>query len=50
MNKELWKKSVEFHGYECPELAMGFNTFEAAMEKMKITFSKEQGGESPLIR
>jgi len=41
MDKELWKKSVEFHGHECPGLAMGFKACEAAMEKMGITFSKD---------
>ncbi len=42
MNKELWKKSVEFHGHECPGLAMGFKACEAAIEKMGITFSKDE--------
>jgi len=42
MDKELWKKSVEFHGHECPGLAMGFKACEAAMEKMGITFSKDE--------
>ena len=24
MNKELWEKCVEFHGHECPGLAIGY--------------------------
>ena len=42
MNKELWKKAVEFHGHECPGLAMGFKACEAAMEKMGVTFAKDE--------
>jgi len=42
MNKELWNKCVEFHGHECPGLAMGFKACEAAMEKMGLTFSKDE--------
>lgn len=32
MNKELWEKCVEFHGHECPGLAIGFR---AAVEASK---------------
>jgi formylmethanofuran dehydrogenase subunit E len=42
MNQELWKKSVEFHGHECPGLAMGVRACEAAMEKMGISFAKDE--------
>jgi formylmethanofuran dehydrogenase subunit E len=42
MNKELWERCVEFHGHECPGLAMGFKDCEAAMEKMGLTFSKDE--------
>lgn len=42
MDKELWKKSVEFHGHECPGLAIGFKACEAAMEKMGIKFSSDE--------
>jgi formylmethanofuran dehydrogenase subunit E len=42
MNKELWERCVEFHGHECPGLAMGFKACEAAMEKMGLTFSKDE--------
>jgi len=42
MNKELWEKAVEFHGHECPGLAIGFKACEAAMEKMGIAFSKDE--------
>ncbi|MGI5986053.1 MAG: FmdE family protein [Oscillospiraceae bacterium] len=36
MNQELWKKCVEFHGHECPGLAIGFRACEAAMEIMDM--------------
>mgnify|MGYP000912035627 CR=1 FL=1 len=45
MNQELWKKCVEFHGHECPGLAIGFRACEAAMEIMDMltTGTKENG-------
>jgi len=42
MNKELWKKCVEFHGHECPGLAIGFRACEIAVEKLNLTFSKDE--------
>lgn len=42
MDKKLWEKLVEFHGHECPGLAMGFKACEAAMEKMGIIFSSDE--------
>ena len=37
MNKELWEKSVAFHGHECPGLAIGVKACEAAVEKMGVS-------------
>jgi formylmethanofuran dehydrogenase subunit E len=42
MNKELWEKCVEFHGHECPGLAIGYKASEAAKEKMGLSFSKDE--------
>lgn len=42
MNKELWKKCVEFHGHECPGLAIGFRACEIAKEKMDLTFAPDE--------
>lgn len=42
MNQELWQKCVEFHGHECPGLAIGFKACEAAMGKMKLQFSADE--------
>lgn len=42
MDKELWKKCVEFHGHECPGLAIGFRACEIAMEKMGFKFSSDE--------
>ena len=42
MDKQLWNKCVEFHGHECPGLAIGFKACEAAVEKLGITFSKDE--------
>ena len=32
MNIDLWKKCVEFHGHECPGLAIGYRAAMAASE------------------
>lgn len=42
MNKDLWKKCVEFHGHECPGLAIGFRACEIAMQKMNLKFSSDE--------
>lgn len=42
MDRLLWEKAVEFHGHECPGLAIGYKACEAAMEKMGFTFSKDE--------
>ena len=41
-DKTLWEKSVEFHGHECPGLAIGYKACEAAMEKMNVRFSADE--------
>lgn len=42
MNRELWNKCVEFHGHECPGLAIGFRASQIAREKMSLNFSKDE--------
>jgi len=42
MNKELWNKCVDFHGHECPGLAIGFRACEIAKEKMDLKFSVDE--------
>lgn len=44
MYKELtsWEKAVEFHGHECPGLAIGVRAVEAARTRMGITFSQDE--------
>ena len=42
MNRELWDKCVGFHGHECPGLAIGFRACEAAVEKLGVSFSKDE--------
>lgn len=37
-----WEKVVEFHGHECPGLAIGVRAVEAAKAKMGISFSKDE--------
>jgi len=41
MNKN-WEKSLQFHGHECPGLAIGVRASEAAIEKMELTFSEDE--------
>src|SRR5690554_5022399 len=42
MNANLWEKAVKFHGHECPGLAIGCRAFEAAKERMNLTFSEDE--------
>ncbi|MBP1865931.1 formylmethanofuran dehydrogenase subunit E [Clostridium tetanomorphum] len=42
LNKTLWEKCVEFHGHECPGLAIGFRASQIAMEKMGLKFSEDE--------
>lgn len=42
MNKQLWDECVDFHGHECPGLAIGYRACEAAMEKMGIKTSEDE--------
>ncbi len=42
MDQQLWQKCVEFHGHECPGLAIGFKACEAAKKKLGIGFSKDE--------
>ncbi len=42
MNKNLWNKCLEFHGHECPGLAIGFRASEIAIERMGLKFSKDE--------
>jgi formylmethanofuran dehydrogenase subunit E len=37
-----WEKCVEFHGHECPGLAIGFKACEAVILKMEISFSEDE--------
>lgn len=39
---ETWKKCVEFHGHECPGLAIGFKASEAAKKRLGISFSQDE--------
>lgn len=41
-NKDLWRKCVEFHGHECPGLAIGFRACEIVKEKLGLKFSKDE--------
>jgi len=40
--KADWKRCVEFHGHECPGLAIGFKACEAAKKKMNLDFTKDE--------
>lgn len=42
MNKELWNKCVDFHGHECPGLAIGYRACEIVKEKMDLQFSVDE--------
>ncbi|KPU43384.1 FmdE, molybdenum formylmethanofuran dehydrogenase operon [Oxobacter pfennigii] len=42
MDKKIWEKCVEFHGHECPGLAIGVKASEAAVDKLGIKFSSDE--------
>lgn len=37
MEQDLWMKSIEYHGHECPGLAIGFRACQIAEEKLEIS-------------
>lgn len=37
MNQEYWDRARDFHGHECPGLAIGVRACEAAVERMGIS-------------
>lgn len=42
MTIELWEKCVDFHGHECPGLAIGFKAALGAMEELGISFAQDE--------
>jgi len=42
MNQEYWDKAREFHGHECPGLAIGVKACEAVAEKMGVSPSFDE--------
>lgn len=42
MDKKLWEKCIEFHGHECPGLAIGYRACEIAIQKMGLKFSSDE--------
>jgi formylmethanofuran dehydrogenase subunit E len=42
MNKEWWEKAVQFHGHECPGLAIGCRACEAAVYELGFKFSPDE--------
>lgn len=40
--KTDWERCVDFHGHECPGLAIGVKASEAARQKLEISFSKDE--------
>lgn len=38
----IWEKAVQFHGHECPGLAIGVRAVEAAKVKLGVTFSQDE--------
>lgn len=42
MEEKLWEKCVEFHGHECPGLAIGFRAAVECMKKLGLSHSKDE--------
>lgn len=42
MDMTVWKRCVEFHGHECPGLAIGIKVCEAARQHLGVEFSPDE--------
>lgn len=42
MDINLWKECIEFHGHECPGLAIGYRASLIAKDYLKLNFSKDE--------
>lgn len=42
MDRKLWEKTIEFHGHECPGIAMGFKMCEAAILEMDVNILEDE--------
>ena len=42
MEEKLWEKCVEFHGHECPGLAIGFRAAVECMKNLGLSHSKDE--------
>jgi len=42
MDKNLWEKSVAFHGHHCPGLAIGVRASVEALKALAIDFSRDE--------
>lgn len=42
MDRKLWEKVVDFHGHECPGLAIGFKAAMAVIDSLEMKFSKDE--------
>jgi formylmethanofuran dehydrogenase subunit E len=42
MEQLIWEKCVDFHGHECPGLAIGYRACELAIERLKLDFSVDE--------
>jgi len=41
-NQDLWKEVVDFHGHECPGLAIGYRAAVTALEKLGVNKAKDE--------
>lgn len=42
MEKPLWEKTVEFHGHECPGLAIGYKVAQIALDKLQQNRAEDE--------
>ena len=42
MNQQIWEKAVDFHGHECPGLAIGVRASQVATELLGLQFSEDE--------
>lgn len=41
-DKELWREAVDFHGHECPGLAIGYRAAVTALDKLEVKRARDE--------
>lgn len=42
IDQQLWQKTIDFHGHQCPGLAVGFRAATVALEKLGVSRAADE--------